>query len=78
MTDSNHRNELFTEKISAGRRTYFIDVKESKDRQKYLIIRESDSLNPGQQKNRVMIFEENFQTFAEGLKKAFNLLGIST
>ncbi len=35
------KKELFTERVLAGNRTYFFDVKEAKDGTKYLVISES-------------------------------------
>ena len=66
------RRELFTEKVSAGSRTYFFDVKESADGTKYLVISESRHRGGESYKhNRVMVFQEHIVSFREGLEKAF-------
>lgn len=69
------RKELFSEKISAGSRTYFFDVKESTDSTKYLVISES---RLGEEKryehSRVMVFEEHLPAFCNGLGNAFQFL----
>lgn len=65
------KTELFSEKITAGSRTYFLDVKESRDGTKYLVI--SESRKGGKEDyehNRIMIFQEYIPAFAKGLKKA--------
>ncbi|MBC8384323.1 MAG: DUF3276 family protein [Candidatus Cloacimonetes bacterium] len=67
--------ELFTVKIRAGSRTYFFDVKEMKDSNKYLTISESRKKGDSFEHNRVMIFEEHLKSFSEGLEKAFTYLG---
>jgi DNA-directed RNA polymerase specialized sigma24 family protein len=63
--------ELFSEKIAAGSRTYFFDVKESREGVKYLVISESRKKGKEDYKHkRVMIFQEHIPAFAKGLKKA--------
>ena len=64
------KKELFSERVVAGRRTYFFDVKESQDGAKYLVISESKLVGEGDyEHNRIMIFQEHIPTFIEGLKK---------
>jgi hypothetical protein len=70
------RRVLFTEKVTAGSRTYFFDVKESKDETKYLVISESQQSSSGQAHRRVMVFEENLEAFNDGFQKAIQFLGI--
>lgn len=70
------RKELFTEIVTAGSRTYFFDVKESKDGTKYLVISESRRASSGHEHNRVMIFEENLEAFNKGFQKAIRFLGV--
>ncbi|MCF7913297.1 MAG: PUR family DNA/RNA-binding protein [Candidatus Cloacimonetes bacterium] len=60
-------NEIFNEEVPAGRRTYFFDVKINKDKQKYLKITESKRTDHGYEHRRIMIFEEHFDEFFEGL-----------
>jgi hypothetical protein len=73
MTES--RKELFSEKVSAGSRTYFFDVKESADGVKYLVISESRQVGGESHKhNRVMIFQEHLKAFNEGFNKAINFM----
>jgi hypothetical protein len=72
------RKELFTEKVTAGSRTYFFDVKESKDGTKYLVISESQQPSSGREHHRVMVFEENLEVFNEGFQKAVQFLGIKS
>jgi hypothetical protein len=72
------RKELFSQKVAAGSRTYFIDVKESKEGTRYLVISESRRSGEGHEHERVMIFEENFPFFANALDAAFEFLGVHT
>ena len=70
------RTGLLTEKVTAGSRTYFFDVKQSKDGTKYLVISESRRKGSSHQHNRVMIFEEHLEEFSQGFDKALQFLGI--
>lgn len=63
------RKELFTHKVVAGSRTYFFDAKEAKDGTRYVVISESSQLGSIYDHNRVMIFQENLEAFAEGFQK---------
>ena len=71
---STEKKELFSEKIRAGSRTYFFDVKESANGSKYLVISESRKVGESREHNRVMVFEEDIQSFNEGLKKAVDFM----
>lgn len=70
------RKELFSEKVSAGSRTYFFDVKESSGGTKYLVVSESSqTAEKSYGHSRVMIFEEYIKIFHEALKKAIEFIG---
>lgn len=74
---SEERKEIYSEKISAGSRTYFFDIKEGHDGVKYFVITEARSTKGGIERGRVMIFEENFEEFFASLLKVGEFLGIS-
>jgi hypothetical protein len=76
--DSEEKKELFTEKVVADSRTYFFDVKETKDGTKYLVISESRQAGSSYDHSRVMIFEEHLEAFAEGFQKTLQFLGVKT
>ena len=66
-----NRKELFSERVFAGSRIYFFDVKEATDGAKYLVIDESrHGEGDSYTHNRVMVFEDNVAKFMEGLTKA--------
>ncbi len=69
------KDELFTEKVIAGTRTYFLNVKKSVKGEKYLVIHE---LGRGEYdsnfENRIIIFEEYIDKFEEGFKKAVEFI----
>jgi len=68
--------ELFSEKISAGKRTYFLDVKKSREGIQYLTISESQRKQDGKYEHtRVMVFQENIQAFVEAFHNAIAVMG---
>jgi hypothetical protein len=67
---NNERSKIFTERVTAGSRHYFFDVKESQNGKKYLVISESRRSGKNYQHNRVMVFEENLKAFAKAFQKA--------
>jgi len=70
-----NRKELFSERVFAGSRIYFFDVKEATDGAKYLVIDESrHGEGDSYTHNRVMVFEDNVAKFMEGLTKAVNAI----
>ena len=69
--------ELFSEMVTTGNRTYFFDVKESKAGTRYLVISESKPVGTEFEHHRVMIFEENIEAFMAGFNKTIAYLGIN-
>lgn len=61
-------NELFTDKVTKGNRTYFFDVKRSENGSLYLSVSESKRIDDGFEKHKILIFEEDVKDF----KKLFN------
>ena len=68
------RKELFSLKVRAGIRTYFFDIKQSKENSLYLVISESKPVSGEFQHHRVMIFEEDFEAFIEGVDKTIDFI----
>jgi len=69
-----HNKELFKEKVTAGSRTYFFDVKEALNGSKYLTINEAKKVGDKNEYNRILIFENQIPAFTEGFKKVYNFL----
>jgi 3-hydroxymyristoyl/3-hydroxydecanoyl-(acyl carrier protein) dehydratase len=66
---------LFSKSVKAGDRTYFIDVKEAKNKAKYLTIAESKPSKNGDKKfsrSSVMVFDSKVAEFQEALVEAFS------
>jgi len=67
-------NEIFSEKVVTSRRTYYFDVKETKDGAKYLVIGELTQVGSELERHRVMVFEESLDSFMDGLDKAVEFI----
>lgn len=74
------REELYSQAISAGKRKYFFDVKETKGGDKFIVIAESRKLfdnNSGNfyfEKNKMFLYKEDFDKFQRGLSNAFKFI----
>ncbi len=67
------QNVVFNERVRAGNRTYFMDVKETKEGKPYLSLQESRKKDEGFEKFRILVFEDHLQDFIKALNsvKAF-------
>lgn len=80
--DYNNRakEELYSQAISAGKRKYFFDVKETKGGDKFIVIAESRKLfdnNTGNfyfEKNKMFLYKEDFEKFRHGLENAISFI----
>lgn len=73
MTEA--KSPVFSDKVSAGQRTYFFDVKESTGGAKYLVISESKRVGDGYERNRIVVFGDGVSPFCEMLQKAATAVG---
>jgi hypothetical protein len=69
------KEEIFTQIVRAGKRTYFFDVKATRREDYYLTITESKKRlgNEGKvfyEKHKIFLYKEDFEKFSEGLKNA--------
>ena len=67
---------LFSRAIKAKDRTYFIDVKEAKNKSKYITIAETKPSKEGEKKfsrSSVMIFDNQIAGFREAFDEAVKL-----
>jgi hypothetical protein len=78
MSDyNNHREEVFSKSVRAGKRTYFFDVKSTKSNDYYLTITESkkrlgDDGNPFFEKHKIFLYREDFEKFMDGIREAMD------
>lgn len=66
---------VFSDRISAGRTTYFVDVRQAVNDRFYVSFTESRRVSDsGFEQSRVFLFEENLEEIGEMLSKAFSKL----
>lgn len=68
--ENKEREEVFTKKVRAGKRTYFFDVKATRSGDYYITITESKKrLEDGMfVKHKIFLYKEDFEKFAEGFE----------
>jgi hypothetical protein len=68
--ENREREEVYSKKVRAGKRTYFFDVKATRSNDYYVTITESKKrLEDGVfVKHKIFLYKEDFEKFAEGLK----------
>jgi len=69
------RGEIYTEKAVSGKRTYFFNVKENRNGDRFLNIVESKKNDKNYfERFSVIIFEEDIDIFLTGFKKAVQFI----
>jgi hypothetical protein len=74
------REEVFSKAVKAGKRTYFFDVKETKNGERYVNITESKRMFDeatgrfSYDKHKVFLYKEDFEKFAKGLQDAIRFV----
>lgn len=77
MEDRNNnkgKSEIYSKAVRAGKRTYFFDVKATRDENLYITVTESKKRfrNDGgffYEKHKLFLYKEDFIKFAEGLNE---------
>ncbi len=75
---TNGREEIFSEKVKAGKRTYFFDVKSTRSNDYYLTITESkkrynkDDEGFTYEKHKIFLYKEDFNKFMDALNNTVN------
>ena len=77
MEDRKNNEELYSNAVRAGKRTYFFDVKTTKGNDLYLTITESkrkynDDGSFHYEKHKLFLYKEDFEKFQDGLSDALN------
>ncbi|WP_339884149.1 PUR family DNA/RNA-binding protein [Polaribacter vadi] len=75
MAERVEQEEIFSQVLRAGRRTYFFDVRSTKADDYYLTVTESKKFTHDDgtfhyQKHKIYLYKEDFSDFHEMLKKA--------
>ncbi len=75
MGESNYdREEVFSKKVRAGKRTYFFDVKTTMKDDFYITITESKKRyeDGGYVKHKIFLYKEDFNKFSEAFAETVN------
>lgn len=73
------REEIFSKAVRAGKRTYFFDVKSTRQNEFYLTITESKKRfsEDGKfvfEKHKIFLYKEDFEKFEEGLNEVISYI----
>ena len=73
--EMNDRDEIYSKPVRAGKRTYFFDVKATRNNDYYLTITESKKKlekdgSQNYEQHKIFLYKEDFDKFAEGLDNA--------
>ena len=70
------QKEIFSERVRAGKRTYFFDVKATRSNDYYLTITESKRRNKDDgytyEKHKIFLYKEDFNKFVNALNQTVN------
>ncbi len=74
--DNKDREEIFSKRVRAGKRTYFFDVKSTRSGDYYLTITESKKrLDDGSfVKHKIFLYKEDFEKFSEGFVETIDYI----
>ncbi len=77
---TDNREDVFSRAIKAGKRTYFFDVKSTKDNELYVTITESKKRFDNAQgkfvfeKHKIFLYQEDFEKFSTALNEVFTFI----
>ncbi len=80
--DMEERDKIYTKAVKAGKRTYFFDMKKTRNEDYYLTITESKRKVDVEgvqnfEKHKVFLYKEDFEKFTEGLTEVINYIKVS-
>lgn len=69
--DKQEREEVFSKRVRAGKRTYFFDVKATRSNDYFLTITESKKRPEDGSfiKHKIFLYKEDFEKFSEGFNE---------
>jgi len=78
-SDSKFNQEIHSKVVRAGKRTYFFDVKSTRNEEYYLTITESkkkfeDNGNFHYEKHKIFLYKEDFEKFTECLQEIIDFI----
>ena len=74
--ENQYKDEIFTKRVRAGKRTYFFDVKSTKsEKDFYITITESKRVGEEEyEKHKIFLYKEDFQKFADALDETVDYI----
>ncbi len=77
--ESKERQEIFSNVVRAGRRTYFFDVKKTRKGDLYLTITESKKVFESEgkfhfEKHKLFLYKEDFEKFSKALENSVSFI----
>ena len=76
MEDTNDKAELYSQRVRAGKRTYFFDVKATRSNDYYLTITESKRKFKDEgfsyEKHKIFLYKEDFAKFIDALQETID------
>lgn len=72
----NHREEVYSKRVPAGKRTYFFDVKSTRSGEDFfLTITESKRIGEGRyEKHKLFLYKEDFAKFVNAMHEVIGLI----
>ncbi len=78
MEENKEKDELYSKRVRAGKRTYFFDVKATRSNDYYLTITESKKKYRDNgffyEKHKIFLYKEDFEKFFEALKESVDFV----
>lgn len=76
MEEQKDRNEIYSKRVRAGKRTYFFDIKATRSNDYYLTITESKRKYKDDgftyEKHKIFLYKEDFNKFVDALNQTVN------
>jgi hypothetical protein len=76
VEENNEKAEIYSQRIRAGKRTYFFDVKSTRSNDYYLTITESKRKFKDEtysyEKHKIFLYKEDFAKFVEALQSTID------
>jgi hypothetical protein len=71
LENNGYKDEIFTKRVRAGKRTYFFDVKSTKsEKDFYITITESKRVGDDEyEKHKIFLYKEDFDKFRDALEE---------
>lgn len=73
MEENNEKAEIYSQRVRAGKRTYFFDVKSTRSNDYYVTITESKRKYKDEsfsyEKHKIFLYKEDFAKFLEALQE---------